>query len=194
MGDTHHHHSRPQNLPMTEADWQALTPKGREVILSLWQQNEQFRKSLAEHRLNENLTALFDEAEQLVGGAAPKTGKRVLVADDSALIRKMVRSLAEKSGCQLVEAEDGEAAMRVLQEQQIELLVLDINMPKLNGLQVLHAIRSDDKFKNLPVVMLTTSSDRHDVATAIGAKVQGYLLKDNREDLAAKLLKLMQAS
>ncbi|MCC7263817.1 MAG: response regulator [Candidatus Latescibacteria bacterium] len=187
-----HGSARPSAVALTDEEWQQLPQRAREVIRSLSQQVEQLRKSVAELQLNENLSALFSEAPELL--AKPATsGRRVLVADDSAIIRKMVRSLAEKAGSQLFEAEDGAEALRLLQEEQIDLLILDINMPKVNGLQVLQALRAHTHFKELPVVMLTTSSDRHDVAQAIAGRVQAYLLKDNREELAAKLLQLLQA-
>ncbi|MBM3276497.1 MAG: response regulator [Candidatus Handelsmanbacteria bacterium] len=72
-------------------------------------------------------------------------------------------------------------------------MILDINMPKVTGLQVLQTLRAHGRFRNLPVVILTTSSNRRDVAQAIAGKVQAYLLKDNREDLASKLLQVLQA-
>lgn len=190
----HHGHAKPQQLPMTDEEWHLLLPRGREVMLSLWQQVEQLKKSLAEQRLNTDLTALFGEAKDILATSAqPRTGKRVLVADDSAIIRKLVRNLAEKAGSQLFEAQDGAEALKIIQEQEIDLLILDINMPKINGIQVLQALRAHDRYKQLPVVMLTTSSNAHDVSQAIAGRVLAYLLKDNREDLATKLLQHMQA-
>lgn len=190
----HHGHAKPQHLPMTDEEWHLLQPRGREVMLSLWQQIEQLKKSLAEQRLNTDLTALFGEAKDVLATSAqPRAGKRVLVADDSAIIRKLVRNLAEKAGSQLFEAQDGAEALKIIQEQEVDLLILDINMPKINGIQVLQALRAHDRYKQLPVVMLTTSSSAHDVREAIAGRVLAYLLKDNREDLATKLLQHMQA-
>lgn len=185
---------RPAAVPLSDEEWQQLPHRVREAFRALCLQAEQLRKQLAESQLDGNLQALFSEppAPPQAGTSVP-TGKQVLVADDSALIRKMVRSLAERAGTRLLEAEDGAEALRLLQENEVDLLVLDINMPKVNGLQVLQALRAHPRHQDLPVVMLTTSSDRGDVAQAIAGKVQAYLLKDNREDLATKLLQLLQA-
>ncbi len=188
-----HGFAKPSAVALTDEEWQQLPLRVREVIRSLSQQVDHLRKSVAELQLNENLSALFSEAPEILAKPAAGGGKRILVADDSAIIRKMVRVLAEQAGGLLYEAEDGAEAVRILQEKEVDLLVLDINMPKVNGLQVLQAVRADPTFKELPVVMLTTSSDRHDVAQAIAGRVQAYLLKDNREELTTKLLQFFRA-
>ncbi len=188
-----HGFAKPSAVALTDEEWQQLPLRVREVIRSLSQQVDHLRKSVAELQLNENLSALFSEAPEILAKPAAGGGKRILVADDSAIIRKMVRVLAEQAGGLLYEAEDGAEAVRILQEKEVDLLVLDINMPNVNGLQVLQAVRADPTFKELPVVMLTTSSDRHDVAQAIAGRVQAYLLKDNREELTTKLLQFFRA-
>ena len=113
----------------------------------------------------------------------------ILIADDSAADRNMIRRgfLKQKIDCQLKEVEDGEQALAYLRAEgkfedrqtypEPHLLLLDINMPKMNGKETLTAIRADDALKTLPVVMLTTSRDQQDVFDSYLIGVNDYFVK-----------------
>jgi two-component system chemotaxis response regulator CheY/two-component system response regulator MprA len=102
-------------------------------------------------------------------------GKKVLVADDSKLIRKVVASVLEELGIDVVNAENGREAVEVYQQERPALVIMDLMMPEMNGLEAV------DKIHHLnpgaPVLMLTSSSRRDEVLTAKQLGVVNYLRK-----------------
>ena len=116
---------------------------------------------------------------------------KILAVDDSMLIRRLVASAASVLGAECVLAEDG-----VIGHSQLEadpsgfsLVCLDWNMPNMNGLDFLKHIRADDRWKELPVLMLTTEGSRDAIITAIKAGATAYMTKPFYEkDLQAKML------
>lgn len=107
---------------------------------------------------------------------------RVIIADDHPLAREGIRSVieADKSFCIVGEAKDGFEAYELCGELKPDLLLLDINMPRLNGLEAVRKIRLS--FPQIHVVMLTVSDDVKDLFTAIQFGAQGYLLKNMEPD------------
>ncbi|NYE08724.1 DNA-binding NarL/FixJ family response regulator [Bacillus niacini] len=103
---------------------------------------------------------------------------KIVIADDHPLAREGIRSVLESDQSFLIigEAADGQEALELCKELQPDLLLLDINMPKLNGLEAVRKIRTDHP--HIHVVMLTVSDDVKDLFTAIQYGAQGYLLKN----------------
>ena len=105
-------------------------------------------------------------------------GMRVLVADDFATMRKIVRNILKQIGFDdIVEAEDGQAALQVLKNENIGLVVTDWNMPNMNGLELLEKIRTDPKTAKLPVLMVTAEGLKENVVAAVKAGVNNYVVK-----------------
>ena len=103
---------------------------------------------------------------------------KVLVADDFATMRKIVRNILKQIGFDdIVEAEDGQAAMQVLRNENIGLVVTDWNMPNMSGLELLQKIRTNPKTANLPVLMVTAEGLKENVVTAVKAGVNNYVVK-----------------
>ncbi|RJR36815.1 MAG: response regulator [Deltaproteobacteria bacterium] len=103
---------------------------------------------------------------------------RVLVADDFATMRKIVRNILKQIGFDnIVEAEDGQAAVQVLKNDNIGLVVTDWNMPNMTGLELLQKIRSDPKTANIPVLMVTAEGLKENVVAAVKAGVNNYVVK-----------------
>ncbi len=103
---------------------------------------------------------------------------KVLVADDFATMRKIVRNILKQIGFDnIVEAEDGQAAVQVLRNENIGLVVTDWNMPNMNGLELLEKIRSDPKTAHLPVLMVTAEGLKDNVVAAVKAGVNNYVVK-----------------
>jgi two-component system chemotaxis response regulator CheY len=103
---------------------------------------------------------------------------KVLVADDFATMRKIVRNILKQIGFDnIVEAEDGQAAIQVLKAENIGLVVTDWNMPNMTGLELLQKIRSDPKTANLPVLMVTAEGLKENVVAAVKAGVNNYVVK-----------------
>ena len=104
---------------------------------------------------------------------------RILVVDDSPTIRRMVKvSLAGLSGAvEFVDAASGLEAIERLALGAVDLIVLDLNMPDMHGLEVLGFVRSHQKYRNVPVLVLTTRGDEASRGAALQAGASAYLTK-----------------
>ena len=101
----------------------------------------------------------------------------ILIVDDSQTIRRMVRASLSPLGCEFVEAGSGLDAIEQLALTPIQLMVLDLNMPDMHGIEVLGFVRSNQKFLQLPVVVLTTRDDDTSRQAAMQAGATSYLTK-----------------
>ena len=101
---------------------------------------------------------------------------RVLLIDDHALFRFGVSELLERRGIQVDARGDGEAGLARVLELAPDVVLLDLRMPQMTGLEVLKRLRAADQ--TMPVAILTTSTDERDLIAALQAGAQGYLLKD----------------
>ena len=100
-----------------------------------------------------------------------------MIVDDSSMSRQMVKSVVEKLGYTPVEAPNGIKALEQARRHNPALIVLDIVMPGKGGQETLQELRSDPKFATTPIVMLTSSSDRESIQSAMLAKANDYLVK-----------------
>ena len=104
---------------------------------------------------------------------------KVLVVDDHKMTRTMVKDILKGSGfTEIIQAENGLLALKSLElEDGIELIVCDWNMPGVTGLEVLRGVRSNEKTKDLPFLMLTAEAYRENVHAAVEAGVDDYIVK-----------------
>src|SRR5579862_7017190 len=101
---------------------------------------------------------------------------RILIVDDSATIRKMVRaSLRDVGPSEFVEVGTGLGAIEHLAVAPVGLIVLDLNMPDMHGLDVLRFVRGQERYKGLPIVVLTTRGDEASRDAAEGAGASAYV-------------------
>ena len=106
------------------------------------------------------------------------TALRFLIVDDFSTMRRIVRNLLKESGfADADEAEDGVVALNKLRNGKFDFVVTDINMPNMNGFQLLSEIKKDDKLKHLPVLMVTAEAKREQIIEAAQAGVNGYIVK-----------------
>jgi len=117
---------------------------------------------------------------------------RALVVDDSRSMRTIILKQLKELGFEVYEAENGQQAMSRLHEvKNIQLVLLDWNMPEMDGLEVLGLIRAETAYKDVRVMMVTTESEMSRVATALEAGASEYLMKPfDREALLEKLILL----
>ena len=102
----------------------------------------------------------------------------ILIVDDSPTIRRMVKtSLASLPGAIFEEAGSGLQAIEALAVSSIQMMVLDLNMPDMHGLDVIRFVRSHDQYKDLPVMVLTTRGDEMSRDAAMEAGASGYMTK-----------------
>ena len=105
-------------------------------------------------------------------------GHRVLVVEDEPENRLFIGLMLRTEGYDVLEADDGPAALALLAEEALpELILLDVMMPGLNGWQVFERLREDPRWARIPVVMLTALAQRSDVERAVQLGVDGYLTK-----------------
>jgi two-component system chemotaxis response regulator CheY len=103
---------------------------------------------------------------------------KILVVDDFSTMRRIIRNLLRDLGFNNTqEADDGVTALPMLQADSFDLLITDWNMPGMQGIDLLKAVRSDDKLRELPVLMVTAESKRDQIVEAAQAGVNGYVVK-----------------
>jgi len=106
--------------------------------------------------------------------------KTILVADDKAAGRELVRTVLEKSGYCVVEASDGIEAIRFARETKPDLIILDLHMPGKDGFGVMQELRQDTQFDATPIMALTASAMQGDRERALSLGFTGYVTKPIR--------------
>ena len=110
--------------------------------------------------------------------AAKGTMQRVLIIDDSSATRAYVRAaLEEMSDMQVSEAASGFDALRILPRERFDLLLVDINMPNINGLELISFIRRSETHRDTPLLIISTEASERDRARAMTLGANGYLAK-----------------
>ncbi|HPJ97415.1 MAG TPA: response regulator [Syntrophales bacterium] len=119
---------------------------------------------------------------------------KILIVDDFATMRKVIRNLLKQSGYEnIVEAEDGVNALKILKSQKIDFIVSDWNMPNKSGLELLKEVRADEDLKTLPFLMVTAEALQENVVAAVKAGVSNYIVKPfTSETLDEKIKKIME--
>lgn len=103
---------------------------------------------------------------------------RILIVDDYPNMRRIIKNLLHDLGFDNTdEADDGTTALPMLQGGGYDLLVTDWNMPGMQGIDLLHQVRADDRLKNLPVLMVTSEQKSEQLEEAFQAGVNGYIIK-----------------
>lgn len=120
--------------------------------------------------------------------------KFLFVVDDFSTMRRIVRNLLKELGFANVnEAEDGAVALQKLQGGGFDFVVTDWNMPNMDGLQLLQAIRSNPALAHLPVLMITAEAKKENIIAAAGAGASGYIVKPfTAGTLSEKLSKIFE--
>ena len=119
---------------------------------------------------------------------------KFLVVDDFSTMRRIVRGLLKEMGCNNVEeAEDGAVALQMLKASRFDFVVSDINMPNMNGFDLLKAIKADENLKRIPVLMVTAEARKEDIVLAAQSGAAGYVVKPfTKATLEEKVTKIMQ--
>jgi two-component system chemotaxis response regulator CheY len=121
-------------------------------------------------------TALDGEAlnEQTNGDVMPKT---ILTIDDSRTMRDMLKMALGGAGFTVVQAVDGEDGLNALAQQPVDLIITDINMPKLDGFGVIRAVRNDPQYNSTPILVLSTEGEQESKDIAKDAGATGWIVK-----------------
>ena len=117
-----------------------------------------------------------DVAER-TAGPRPSASRVVLVADDSVVSRMLQKGILETAGYEVRVAADGMEAWEVLQSAPCDLLVSDVNMPRMDGLELTAKLRSDTRFRDFPVILVTSLDSPQDHARGVEAGADAYIVK-----------------
>jgi two-component system chemotaxis response regulator CheY len=119
----------------------------------------------------------------------------VLIVDDSAAIRKILQRVLRQTDLQIgeiLEAGDGKEALQILEKPGIGLILSDINMPNMDGLQFLSELKSKQEWKAVPIIMITTEGSHNKVLEAVNLGAAGYVRKPfTAEQIKEKLVGLI---
>jgi two-component system chemotaxis response regulator CheY len=119
--------------------------------------------------------------------------KSIMVVDDSKIMRTIVKKTFSqlKIPCEYVEAGDGEEALKQLEANQVDLVLLDWNMPKLSGFDFLKKVRGMTQYKTLPIIMVTSEAAKYNIIEAMKNGATDYIMKPiNEKTFAEKMAKL----
>jgi two-component system chemotaxis response regulator CheY len=119
---------------------------------------------------------------------------RILIVDDFSTMRRIIKNLLNDLGyTNTAEADDGNTALTALAQGSFEFVVTDWNMPGMTGIELLKAIRADERYKTLPVLMVTAEAKREQIIEAAQNGVNGYIIKPfTAQTLEEKLGKIFE--
>lgn len=116
-------------------------------------------------------------------------GKKALTVDDSKTMREMVSFTLKGAGYDVVEAEDGQHALSVLGGAAVDVVVTDLNMPNMNGIELIKQLRANPTYKYTPILMLTTEADDNKKNEGKQAGATGWIVKPFNPE---KLIKVVE--
>lgn len=115
-------------------------------------------------------------------------GKKILTADDSASMRQMVTFTLNEAGYDVVESVDGKEALTKL-SQDIGMIITDLNMPNMDGIELIRAVRAKPEFKFIPIILLTTESQDQKKKEGKEAGATGWIVKPFKPDQLVGVVK-----
>lgn len=117
---------------------------------------------------------------------------KILVADDDNTFRSLVNEIFTDAGYEVSAHENGRLALEYLQAEGADLAVLDINMPEMDGIELLGRIRSDERFKDMPVLLLTIRAFTEDQVQGYDRGADDYLTKPFSNDVLVARVKVLE--
>lgn len=115
--------------------------------------------------------------------------KTILSVDDSASVRQMVKLTLTGAGYQIIQANDGSEGLSKAKESQVDMVMTDLNMPVMNGLDLIRELRKLPSYKGVPILFLTTESDAQIKAEAKAAGATGWITKPFQQDQLIAVVK-----
>ena len=117
--------------------------------------------------------------------------QRVLVVDDSPVIRALESYILKANGYSVETASNGIEALEKLYSGEFELMVVDINMPKMDGIQLIKAVREQELYMNIPIIIVTSEEEEEDRRKGIEAGANIYLIKPTQPDTLVTNVKML---
>ncbi|HBI14164.1 MAG TPA: response regulator [Desulfobulbaceae bacterium] len=122
---------------------------------------------------------------------------RILSVDDSAATRHFIKKAIDVLGFEFLEAGDGKQGLQILQREngKVDLILLDRHMPEMDGMEMLEALKANEKYKDIPVTMVTVELERDEIHKAIDRGAKNYLIKPfSQENLIGKIMESLDIS
>ncbi|MBB5021430.1 chemotaxis response regulator CheY [Desulfurispira natronophila] len=118
---------------------------------------------------------------------------KIITVDDSSTMRRIIKNTLTRLGFKdIIEADNGVTGLAALGEHKVDLIITDWNMPEMDGLQFVKAIRSNEEYKHLPILMITTEAAKEDILEALRTGVNNYIVKPfTPETLEEKITKVL---
>ena len=115
--------------------------------------------------------------------------KKILAVDDSKTMREMVSFTLKNAGYEVIDAEDGQAALKALGGGKIDAVITDLNMPNMNGFELIRALRANPAYKFTPILMLTTEGDAAKKEEGKTAGATGWIVKPFNPEKLVEVVK-----
>jgi len=123
------------------------------------------------------------------------TTKTILLAEDSSSVRKFVSLALKMQGFRVIAAEDGMQALEFLPKEHIDLVVTDLNMPNMDGYELIRNIRANEQYKSIPIIILSSLSKDEDIKEGMDAGANSYLIKPfNTKRIQYEISKYLETS
>ncbi len=106
-----------------------------------------------------------------------KMDKKVLIIDDCDMTRRLLSYIVRANGYKIMSAANGFEALELMASNQIDLVITDLNMPQMDGLELTRNLRAGDAYREIPIIMVTTEGGDDNIKTGIAAGVSAYLVK-----------------
>jgi two-component system chemotaxis response regulator CheY len=117
--------------------------------------------------------------------------KTIMAVDDSATVRQALNMTLTGAGYEIIEAVDGDDALSQLEGREIDLLITDLHMPNLNGIELIKRVRSHPDTRFLPIIMLTSESQEEKRQEGKEAGVSGWIVKPFRPDQLLSVIRMV---
>lgn len=117
--------------------------------------------------------------------------KCILIVDDSQTVRQVLQLALADAGYEVIEAEDGFDALRKISGAQVDMLITDLNMPNMDGLELIKKVREDSQHRFTPIVMLTTESSEEKKKAGREAGASGWIVKPFKPEQLLKVVKMV---
>ncbi len=118
--------------------------------------------------------------------------KHILIVDDSKTVRNLVAFIMKKEGFSITTAEDGlDGLEKLYAAEHVDLIISDINMPRMDGFTFIKTVREQDAYRDLPIVVLSTEGQEHDVQQGLSLGANLYMVKPAQPDKMVKNVRML---
>jgi two-component system chemotaxis response regulator CheY len=119
--------------------------------------------------------------------------RKIMTVDDSPTVRQMLRIALKGAGYDVIEADNGQEALKKLENEKVSLLITDLNMPQMNGIDLIRNVRSSPGLRFMPILMLTTESQESKRQEGKAAGASGWIVKPFKPEQLVKVVQMVMA-